>query len=358
VLVTPDRKAWTDEPNVWVPRSIKKERRHLPMSKAKGTRRSLMQPQDGAKGHPFYHSLQKWGSEGVLVDCGPDWEQAVIEQALFRGPHSSALDPENAETVREDIQYQVDAGFSQIFTWEEVKKIRPNQLKVSPMAVVPQKHRRGRIILDLSFPVYPVGSKGCNKPEPIQVSVNETTKRLAPEAPVKEIGNVFRRLLHFDLDEIVMLSKIDLSDGFWRMLVENDAKWNFAYVMPNPPGSPVQLVVPSALQMGCAESPAYFCAATETGCDISIQESIATEKQLPPHIFKAYMHPAQPPKRSLQKDFMHTVSVYLDDFIGAPVKNASRTLLYRITKAALHGIHAISPPQNKPVTLEEEIQSR
>jgi hypothetical protein len=114
-----------------------------------------MQPQDGARKHPFYPTLQQWGANGVPVNCGPDWDPAVIEQAVARGPHRSALEPENEATVREDIQYQVDAGFSEIFTWEEVKRLRPKQLKVSPMAVVPQKDRRGRIILDLSFPVYP-----------------------------------------------------------------------------------------------------------------------------------------------------------------------------------------------------------
>jgi hypothetical protein len=95
--------------------------------------------------------------------------------------------------------------------------------------------------------------------------------------------------------------------------------------------------------MGWAESPAYFCAATETGRD-TIHKSVATNEQLPPHVFESYMHPAQPPKRSLQKDSMYTVSVYLDDFIGAAAKNANGTLLYQITKAALHGIHAIPPP--------------
>jgi hypothetical protein len=157
-VVTPtaaDRKQQLKEPNVWVPRSIEKEHTHLPMSQAKGTRRSLLQPQDGAKGHPFYPTLQQWAAKGVPVDCGPDWDPAIIEQAVARGPHRSALDPENAATVQEDVQYQVDAGFSQIFTWEEVQKLQPKQLKVSPMAVVPQKGRRGRIILDLSFPVYP-----------------------------------------------------------------------------------------------------------------------------------------------------------------------------------------------------------
>jgi hypothetical protein len=126
------------------------------MSQAKGERRSLMQPQQGARGHPFYPTLQQWGTNGVPVDCGPDWDWDVIKHAVTRGPHRSALEPENAATVQEDIQYQVDAGFSQIFTWEEVQRLRPNKLKVSPMAVVPQKNRRGRIILGLSFPVYPV----------------------------------------------------------------------------------------------------------------------------------------------------------------------------------------------------------
>ena len=63
------------------------------------------------------------------------------------------------------------------------------------MEVVPQKNIQGWIILDLSFPVYPRQAKyGA---DPTQSSVNETTEHLAPDAPVKEIGNVFYRLLHF-----------------------------------------------------------------------------------------------------------------------------------------------------------------
>lgn len=125
--------------------------------------------------------------------------------------------------------------------------------------------------------------------------------------------------------------------------MEDNAKWNFAYVMPDPPGSPVRLVVPSALQMGWAESPAYFCAATETGRDI-IHQSVETKQELPPHQFEEYMHPAAIPKRSKKEDSMYSISVYLDDFIGAAVENVSGTLLDRVTKAALHGIHSIFPP--------------
>jgi hypothetical protein len=107
---------------------------------------------------------------------------------------------------------------------------------------------------------------------PLQASVNETTTKLAPSGPADEIRNSFCRILSLvDLAKtvkVVMLSKISLSDGFWQMLVDKGQKWNFAYLMPDPPGHPTQIVVPLALQMGWAKSPPYFCAATEMGRDI------------------------------------------------------------------------------------------
>jgi hypothetical protein len=79
------------------------------------------------------------------------------------GDHTAAPSkPENAATVQEDVQYQAGTGFSQIFTWDEVQiMIRTEQVKVSPMAVIPQKDHRGRIILDLSLTVYPERAGIC-----------------------------------------------------------------------------------------------------------------------------------------------------------------------------------------------------
>ena len=50
--------------------------------------------------------------------------------------------------------YQVKAGFCKIMLWEDLKRLRPLNLKISPVAVVPQVGRGGCIILDLLFPVY------------------------------------------------------------------------------------------------------------------------------------------------------------------------------------------------------------
>jgi hypothetical protein len=115
-------------------------------------KRSLMQPQPLADGHPFVETLRRW-QEGINVDCGQDWSWESVETAVERGPHRSALTPESLALFKEDIAYQVKAGFCEVMTWEEVKKRRPRRLKISPVAVAPQRNRRGRIILDLSFPV-------------------------------------------------------------------------------------------------------------------------------------------------------------------------------------------------------------
>jgi hypothetical protein len=56
------------------------------------------------------------------------------------------------------------------------------------------------------------------------------------------------------------------------------------------------------------------------------------------------MNPERPAKRSKSSDPPNTTVVYVDDYIAAAVENAEGTLLGRITRAALHGIHSIFPP--------------
>jgi hypothetical protein len=126
------------------------------------------------------------------------------------------------------------------------------------------------------------------------------------------------------------------------MIVEDGAQWNFAYVMPNPVGHPLRIVVPSARQMGWVDSPSYLCAATETGRDV-IAKLVSDKTKLPPHPLESHMHPDQPTKRSLTNDPVHGMYVNVDNYIGACVENKDGTLLGRISRAALHAIHSIFP---------------
>ena len=70
--------------------------------------------------------------------------------------------------------------------------------------------------------------------------MNDTTVRLAPDVPVKQLGYVLPRLLDFmatvPAEEHIQFSKLDLADGYWRMIVTREKRWNFAYVMPTKPG--------------------------------------------------------------------------------------------------------------------------
>ena len=68
--------------------------------------------------------------------------------------------------------------------------------------------------------------------------------------------------------EVVMLENINLSDGLWRIIVKEEAKWKIFYVMQDPTDTPHHLVIPLSLQMGWVESPAYSCTAKDTGQDL------------------------------------------------------------------------------------------
>jgi hypothetical protein len=89
------------------------------------------------------------------------------------------------------------------------------------------------MILDLSFAVRQVAKKKGRQRsrqggQVLEDSVNDTTVRLAPEAPLKELGNVLPRLLDFMAsilpEEHIHFSKLDLADGYWRMIVAPETR--------------------------------------------------------------------------------------------------------------------------------------
>jgi hypothetical protein len=74
------------------------------------------------------------------------------KQPWPKGPHQSALTPESKVLIAEDVAYQVKAGYAEIISWKELGTRRPKNLKVSPLAVVPQRKTE---------------SKGTHDPGPI-----------------------------------------------------------------------------------------------------------------------------------------------------------------------------------------------
>ncbi len=184
-----------------------------------GKTTSLMQPQPLSAVHPFTTTLNKW-RHGIEVDCSPDWSWDVVEAAIARGPHPTVTTPDLIALFKEDIAYQEKAGFCKVMLWEDLNRLCPSNLKISPVAVVPQVGRQGQIILDLLFLVYQDVNGVVTA---VQASVNDTTGITAPLLPVKEIGKVLPRLLTYMRDTTlgihILFSKLDISDGFWRLIV-------------------------------------------------------------------------------------------------------------------------------------------
>ena len=177
--------------------------------------------------------------------------------------------------------------------------------------------------------------------------MNASTTALSPKPPAQELGRVLPRIFDFMAavppEESIMFRKIDLSDGFWRMRVPASDRWNFAYVLPQPPGELLRLVIPSALQIGWIESPGCFCAATKTTRDV-IQVLISSNVDLDAHPLESYMTPARPAKRQrLSATEWQMTGVFVDDVCLGAVENATGFLLCRISHAALHSIHATFP---------------
>jgi hypothetical protein len=173
------------------------------------------------------------------VDCGPDWSWEVVEAAIARGPHPTVSTPEAIALFKVDIAYQCKAGFCKVMLWEDLKHLHPPNLKISPVAVVPQVGQWGQIILDLSFPVYQEVNGVVTA---VQASVNDTMVLTAPSVPVKEIGKVLPRLLHYMQDTPaglhILFSKLNISDSFWCLIVKEADSYNFAYILPQDAGEP------------------------------------------------------------------------------------------------------------------------
>jgi hypothetical protein len=63
--------------------------------------------------HPFGKELANWDKE-VAVDCGEEWTQVAVHIAVNRGPHPTAQTADALALVHEDIEYQVEAGFTEV----------------------------------------------------------------------------------------------------------------------------------------------------------------------------------------------------------------------------------------------------
>ena len=307
-----------------------------------------MWPSGPALNHPAAPLLHSYATKGCPVDCGPNWSRTQIEAALKYGSHPSAQTDDTRECLIQETQQKVKEGFARVISYKDIKHKIPPNLKLSPVAMIPHKSRKYRAILDLSFQLRATQSKK-------HPSVNDATIKQAPAEAMRELGNVVKRILakiedgrQKDPNAEFLFAKLDIKDGFWRLVVNPNDAWNFCYAIPNKdrttPLDDTRIVVPNSLQMGWCESPPFFCAASETGRDVI---STLLNTQLPPHPFENQMLPKNfntlPTTTEDLTSFTTLIEVYVDDYIGC-IDTIAREHILRVSRAMLHGIHSIFPP--------------
>ena len=305
----------------------------------------LMWPRGLAISHPAAKMLEEFSTMGCPVDTGKNWSINELVAAIKRGPHISAREPEAAKYLHMETQEKIKGGYLTITTWGKIKNNHPPNLKISPVAMIPHKSRSYRCILDLSFRLK-VKNKKIS-------SVNLGTVLRAPQKSMAHLGMVVRRLIHlmadnYDPKHPFVFSKCDIKDGFWRMVVSLKDAWNFAYVLPPKSGvtslDDTEIVIPHALQMGWAESPPFFCAATETGRDI-IEQLYTTMTALPKHNLEHHLlqEILSRPEQVQTREAASAIEVYVDDFIAC-TNNSEYNNITHLARAMLHGIHSLFPP--------------
>jgi len=327
--------------------TISESDRHLrALDATEGEFRSFMRPRGLALKHEAGPLLLRYATHGCPAKCGRPWTLEELGAAVEKGPHLSAREPGAAEQFRKEAREKEAQGFCRILKWKTLRRDPPRDLKISPLAAVPHKSRSWRAILDLSFELEVNGKR--------LASVNDASEATAPAAALDQMGEALPRLIAAVAAAPgeggnIVFAKLDIKDGFWRMSVQRGAEWNFAYVLPPAPGQEprdVDLVVPSAVQMGWTESPGFFCAASETARDVADDRCAEPVGSLPPHPLEDWMLPpdkwASQERGSTPGGFVNMLEVYVDDFC-AMAQSTNAAELRHVSRALLHSAHNVFP---------------
>ena len=332
--------------------------------------RGNFHPNVGKLRHPAAHLLTRLKTSGApVVTKNKPWNRSQKIAALERGPHKSAK--EHLPFLREEYTDFCNKRFWTILPADLV--LDELFLRLSPLGCVPQRDRRPRMISDYTY-----------------FRVNGDTLQLAPPEAM-QFGRALKRVLQRIYKANpkfgpVYLSKIDISDGFYRIAVRTEDAPKLAVLFPTREGEPPLVGIPLVLPMGWCESPPSFCVATETTCDEAkdnIENTVRWESTKRPHrldvisesqaqpspaqqIFENQQLPADVPNGSFRDSTQqlpkHLMSVdvpnvpvrnplkkplrywdvYVDDFIGATQGNKWRRR--RVKRALFTALDSVFRP--------------
>ena len=226
--------------------------------------------------HPAKRLLKEYKTKGAPVKLKTEpWTKHRVERAMDRGAHKSCS--EYLPFLQQEFVEMIEKNQWVILPFEDAKELVG--LRISPPGCVPQRDRRPRWICDYSF-----------------YDVNQETIELFAEDAM-QFGHALERFLRQILlaDPAlgpVLIMKLDISDGFYRICLNPNDIPKLGVVFPTLPGQQRLVAFPLVLPMGWKNSPPIFSTATETIADLANK-----------HINDASHHPVPHPLSTLASTF-------------------------------------------------------
>lgn len=314
--------------------------------------------------------LRKRGASVVMKSLPVT--EAELMAALARGPHKSSHD--HADFLQDELGDFINQGQWVVLPVRTLRKHTKvyKLMRISPMGVVPQRNRRPRVIVDYSF-----------------FEVNDDTNKLAPQDSM-QFGKALERILRSIVNADpkfgpVHLIKVDIADGFYRIWLNATDIPKLAVSIPNlGPTDETLVALPLSLPMGWQQSPAYFCAATETVADMANQRLHQWHKT-PPHrleapaetppvdedaakrLVSAFTATATPvpltvPRRKWKRKLLAKFDVFVDDYVGKAqgtteeLRHVRRVLFHTLDDVLRPLSPSDSPYRKEPASVKKLLQ--
>jgi hypothetical protein len=80
-----------------------------------------MAPSGKALEHPAAPVLLELATLGCTADIVDSWTMEMLEAAIAKGAHPSAMAPEAATQLRNETLEKVEQGYARLITWDELK---------------------------------------------------------------------------------------------------------------------------------------------------------------------------------------------------------------------------------------------
>ena len=215
--------------------------------------------------HPAALLLDNYRLNGVPLETPSEpWSLKQKREALLRGAHKSLY--EYQEFVRGEFVDFINKKFWVVLPAQDI--IHLKELRLSPLGVVPQNERRPRLICDYTY--FDVNADITSSAHPEAMQFGHALRRV--------LGKLARANPRYGP---VRMAKFDLSDGYYRIQLDCNAVAPLGVILPKAENEAPLIALPLTLPMGRTESPAYFCAATETIADLSNAKISSGEPQAP-----------------------------------------------------------------------------